>query len=420
MKFVLASYGTRGDIEPSIVVGRELARRGHIVHMAVPPDSVGFAEAAGLTAFAFGPPTQTWLDVYRNFWTSFFRGFWKVRTFRRLWREMWALSDQIWTEMSGTLTALADDADVLFTGQSYQETVANIAEYHDIPLVTLHHVPIRPNGYWVPTLPPRLSRWAMELFDWFAWLLNKKVEDAQRRDLGLPKARHHPTRRIAELGALEIQAYDEASFPRLAAEWAGAGNRPFVGALTMELTTDNDDDVATWIAAGSPPICFAFGSIPVKSPTETVEMISGACAELGQRALICAGWSNFGDVSEGNVKVVGAVNYAKIFPACRAVAHNGGSGTTAASLRAGVPTLILSMDANQAIWGAQLKRLKVGTSRRFSATTQESLTADLRRILTPEYAFRARTLGSQMTTPAQSASRAADLMEEFASSRRVA
>ncbi|KUH75820.1 glycosyl transferase family 1 [Mycolicibacterium novocastrense] len=422
MKFVVASYGTRGDIEPAVVVGRELARRGHNVCMAVPPDSVGFAESAGLSTFAYGLPTQTWLDVYRNFWTSFFRGFWKIRTLRGLWRDMWDLSDQCWTQMSATLTSLAEGADVLFTGQSYQEPVANIAEHHGIPLVTLHHVPIRPNGYWVPILPPRLSRWAMEMFDWLAWLLNKKVEDAQRRDLGLPKAKNHPARRIAELGALEIQAYDEASFPKLAAEWARwEGHRPFVGALTMELTTENDDEVAQWIASGPPPICFAFGSIPVKSPTDAVEMISTACAALGQRALICAGWTDFGDISHAaEVKVVGAVNYGNVFPACRAVVHNGGSGTTAASLRAGVPTLILSMDANQTIWGAQLKRLGVGTSRKFSATTRKTLVSDLRRILAPEMAVRARELGTRMTAPTESASRTADLMEKFAGSRRVA
>jgi len=48
MKLVLASYGTRGDVEPCVVVGRELLRRGHDVRMAVPPDLVGFAEGAGL------------------------------------------------------------------------------------------------------------------------------------------------------------------------------------------------------------------------------------------------------------------------------------------------------------------------------------------------------------------------------------
>ncbi|WP_156764503.1 glycosyltransferase, partial [Mycobacterium sp. E3247] len=37
MKFAVASYGTRGDIEPCLAIGRELTRRGHDVRMAVPP-----------------------------------------------------------------------------------------------------------------------------------------------------------------------------------------------------------------------------------------------------------------------------------------------------------------------------------------------------------------------------------------------
>lgn len=174
MKCVLASYGTRGDIEPSVVVARELQRRGHDMVMAVPPDSVGFTEAAGLTAVPYGLESQTWLDVYRNFWTSFFRGFWKIQEMRGMWREMWDLSDQCWAQMNTTLMSLADGADLLFAGQSYQETAANVAEFYDLPLATLHHVPMRPNGQVVSILPPPLARSAMTAFDWYCWRLNKR------------------------------------------------------------------------------------------------------------------------------------------------------------------------------------------------------------------------------------------------------
>jgi UDP:flavonoid glycosyltransferase YjiC (YdhE family) len=94
------------------------------------------------------------------------------------------------------------------------------------------------------------------------------------------------------------------------------------------------------------------------------------------------------------------------------VVHHGGSGTTAASLRAGIPTLILWSSADQPYWGNQLKRLKVGTSRRFSTTTGESLVADLRRILAPDYATRARELATRMTKPTESVANAADLFED--------
>jgi UDP:flavonoid glycosyltransferase YjiC (YdhE family) len=258
--------------------------------------------------------------------------------------------------------------------------------------------------------------------EWVAWRMNKKAEDAQRLELGLPKATSPSLQRITDRGTLEIQGYDELCFPGLADEWAKwDGRRPFVGALTMELTTDADDEVASWIASGTPPICFGFGSMPVESPTDTLEMISGACAELGERALICAGWSDFSDAAlADHVKVVPAVNYAATFPACRAVVHHGGAGTTAASLRAGVPTLILSMDLVQTIWGGRIKQLKVGTSRRFSSTTRESLVADLRRILTPECVAHAREIATQMTKPAESVAITADLIENFARVRRSA
>ena len=209
-------------------------------------------------------------------------------------REARSTSAEGWAEMSTTLTSLADGADLLFTGMIYQGLAANVAEYYDIPLAALHYFPMRANGQLLPFLPSPLIRSAMTVFGWLDWRMTKEAEDAQRRELGLPKATGPSTRRIAERGSLEIQAYDEVCFPGLAAEWAKwDGRRPFVGALTMELPTDADDEVASWIAAGTPPIYFGFGSMPVESPADTVAMIGAACAQLGERALICAGASDF-------------------------------------------------------------------------------------------------------------------------------
>jgi len=421
MKFVLAFYGTRGDVEPGVAVGRELLRRGHNVRMAVPPDLVGFAESAGLLAVAYGPDTQAWLEATRNFWTRLFRNFWRIKEVAKLLRESREPGTRCWGEMSTTLTSLTDGADLLITGLSYQELAANVAEYCDVPLATVLWLPIRVNGHLLPRLPAPLIRSAMTVYEWLVWRGVKKAEDVQRRELGLPKATGPAPRRIAERGSLEIQAYDEVCFPGLAAEWAKwNGRRPFVGTLTMELPTDADEEVASWIAAGTPPIFFGFGSIPVESPADTIAMIGAACAQLGERALVCSGWTDFSHVPHfDHVKVVGAVNFATVFPACRAVVHHGGAGTTAAGLRAGVPTLILWMADVQVMWGAAVKRLKMGTSRRFSTTTQKSLVADLRTILAPQYADRAREIASRMNKPTESVATAADLLENFAPLRRV-
>lgn len=410
MKFALACYGTRGDVEPSAAVGRELLRRGHEVRIAVPPEQVGFVESTGLTAVAYGPEVREFHDeeFLRNMWRDFFRS--PVKAVRVGWEPI----IRYWDDVGTTLVTLANGADLLSTGLNFEQAAANVAEHYDIPLAALHHFPMRANGQLVPALPASLLRSGMTALEWLFWRSTKKVEDRQRCQLGLPKPTRRFERRIAERGPLEIQAYDGVLFTGLAAEWARWGDRrPFVGALTMELATEVDEDVASWIAAGSPPICFASGSIPVESPAATVEMISMACAELGERALICFGGTDFTAVRHSDhVKLIGVVNYAKIFPLCRAVVHHGGSGTTAASLRAGVPAVVLWSSADQPYWGARVKRLKVGTARRFSAVTGDSLVSDLRLVLAPPYVARARRLADRMTTPTESVATTADLFED--------
>jgi UDP:flavonoid glycosyltransferase YjiC (YdhE family) len=421
MKFVLAFYGTRGDVEPGIAVGRELMRRGHDVQMAVPPDQVGSVESVGLAAVDYGPDTQVWLEDTRDFWGYFFRNFWKIRDVRKYFRESREPGTRAWGEMSRTLVSLAHGADLLVTGISYEELVFDVSEHCDVPLATVLWFPMRVNGRLLPNLPAPVIRAAMKVYERLIWLGVKKVVGVQRRELGLPPAAGPVPGRIAEHELLEIQAYDDVLFPGLATEWAGwGGQRPFVGTLTLELAAAADDDVMSWIAAGTPPICFGFGSIPVESPADMIAMIAGACAQVSERALVCAGWTDFSDVPEfDHVKVVGAVNYATVFPSCRAVVHHGGAGTTAAGLRAGVPTVILWMADVQVIWGSAVKRLKVGTSRRFSVATEKTLVADLRTILAPEYIDRARSLATRMTRPADSVAAAADLLEDFARRKRV-
>ncbi|QUR67337.1 glycosyltransferase [Mycobacterium spongiae] len=413
MKFVLAVHGTRGDVEPCAAVGVELARRGHEVRMALPPNLVGFVESAGLHGVAYGPDSGEQINAV----AAFIRNLTKAQNPLNLVRAGKELFVEGWADMGTTLTALADGADLLMTGQTYHGVVANVAEYYDIPLAALHHFPVQVNGQlaipWIPTplLRPALMRSAMK----GSWRLysyvSKDADSTQRRALRLPPTSTPAAQRIAEGRAPEIQAYEQALFPGLAAEWDG--QRPFVGALTMDRHSEPDEDLASWLAAGTPPIYFGFGSTPVQSPTETLAMISDACAELGERALVFSPVNATDDIKHAeHVKFVGLVNYSALLPSCRAVVHHGGAGTTAAGLRAGKPTLILWDVADQPLWAAAVRRLKVGSAKRFTHITRKSLLAELRTILAPDYVARAREISAQMTTPAVAVATAADLLEK--------
>jgi UDP:flavonoid glycosyltransferase YjiC (YdhE family) len=417
MKIVLAAHGTRGDVEPCAAVGLELVRRGHEVHMAAPPNLVDFVEAAGLPAVEYGPDSRQQVKAVADFHHNAFR----PQNPINLVRSGTELFIEGWAQMGRTLTALADGADLLVTGQTYHGVVANVAEYYDIPTATLQHMPICVNGQLaLPSIPSPgpLVRSTLRTAWWLYWRITKGVDDAQRRELGLPRAMAPAAKRMAQRGSPEIQAYDEACFPGLAVEWTG--RRPFVGALTMELPTDSDAEVASWIAAGTPPVYFGFGSTPIQSPAETMAMIAAACAELGERALIFSGASGSDGIAPSeHVKPVGLLNYADILPICRAIVHHGGGGTTAAGLRAGIPMLILWDVAEQPLWAAQVTRLRVGRGQRQSTITVKSLVAHLRHLLTPQYASRAREIATRMTKPAESVAAAADLVEATARGSRA-
>jgi vancomycin aglycone glucosyltransferase len=396
MKFVVAGYGSRGDVEPCAAAALELLRRGHDVRMAVPPNMLGFIESAGLAGVAYGPDSREEMNPASDLVGNLLP---KMNNPLSVVPEVVEHVTQVKMEKSATLTALANGADLVLAGFNEQGLAANVAEYYGIPVVALH------------LFPERI--WSS---GWLLSLMTKVTEDAQRRELGLPEGTGPSPL------SLEIQAYDELCLPGLAAEWADqGGRRPFVGALTLELPTDTDEEVLSWIAAGPPPIYFGLGSTPIASPGDTVAMISAACAQLGERVLICSGPNDVtGNQHPDHVKVVRAVNHAAVFPACRAVVHHGGAGTTAAGLRAGIPTLILfAVWLDQPLWAGAVKQLGVGFGRRFSETTVETLVADLRSVLTPRYVAQARELAAQMTKPAESIANAGNLLEDTARRGRV-
>jgi len=391
MKVVVTGYGSRGDVEHCVAVGPELLRRGHDVLVAVPPNMLDFVESAGLAAVAYGPDSREAMNPA----AELVRGF-----ATRMHHQVSVLTEavehisRVKADKTTTLTTVAQGADLLVAGFNEQGLAANVAEYYGIPLAALHPFPTR---IWSP--------------ESMVSVITKQTDDVQRHALGLPEKTGPSARK-----PLEIQAYDELCLPGPAAEWVDLdGRRPFVGALTLELPTKVDDEVLSWIAAGTPPIYFGFGSTPIPSPAETAAVISAACAQLGERALICGGPNDFTHAPRlDNVKVVEAVNHSTIFPACRAAVHHGGPGTMAAAMRAGIPMLVLWFWLDQPLWAAAVERLKVGSARAFSASTLDSLVADLRSILTPQCLARAREVATQMTKSAESVARAVDLLEDAA------
>ena len=98
-----------------------------------------------------------------------------------------------------------------------------------------------------------------------------------------------------------------------------------------------------------------------------------------------------------SVFMLESVPHGWLFPRMTAVVHHGGAGTTAAGIRAGVPTVVVPFSNDQFAWGRRVYELGVG-SRPIprKALTAENLAGAIRSALTEECRLAASELGAQI------------------------
>jgi len=68
---------------------------------------------------------------------------------------------------------------------------------------------------------------------------------------------------------------------------------------------------------------------------------------VGRRGLVSRGWAGLGDALPPEWRAIGDTPHELLFPRMACVVHHGGSGTTAAALRAGVPQVLAPLILDQ-------------------------------------------------------------------------
>jgi UDP:flavonoid glycosyltransferase YjiC (YdhE family) len=97
--------------------------------------------------------------------------------------------------------------------------------------------------------------------------------------------------------------------------------------------------------------------------------------------------------------------------------HHGGVGTSAAALRAGVPSLVTPIGFDQFDNAARIAGLGVGASVPFAKATTGALRRGLSAILDREHAATARALAAELADEADGAERAAEAILAHAQRR---
>ena len=120
-------------------------------------------------------------------------------------------------------------------------------------------------------------------------------------------------------------------------------------------------ELEEFLSAGSPPVSFGFGSMNERDPEETTETVLESLRISGKRGILLTGWGGLSDSAlPDTVFKIEEVPHDWLFPRVAATVHHGGAGTTAASLRAGIPTVVVPYFAEQAMWGHRVAKLGAG------------------------------------------------------------
>ncbi|HYO87882.1 MAG TPA: glycosyltransferase, partial [Candidatus Limnocylindrales bacterium] len=167
------------------------------------------------------------------------------------------------------------------------------------------------------------------------------------------------------------------------ADWPA--NHRVTGFLFDDDTTwPPPQELADFLAAGDKPVYIGFGSMSDKDAERTTRVVIDGVQQSGQRAVLLSGWAGIGAAGVPNcIHLLKYAPHSWLFPRMAAVVHHGGAGTTAAGLRAGIPSIITPVGADQPFWGKRVYELGVGPKPVARAKlTAETLAAALRRAVT--------------------------------------
>ncbi len=399
MHVVMTTVGTRGDVQPYVALGKRLAARGHRVTLATHLDHERFVRDHGLD---FRPIGGSFLELLESdLGRAWIESGDDLSRYMKTTRAAFGSVMPIWYADGGRA---CEDADLIVT-HPFVCGAFNMAEKRGLPLVCVPLFPVVATGELRPPTFPRVPAWG-----WlrrFLWNQTSKGMSevarphiaAHREALGLPATRTKDELREALLPRLVLHAYSEHLVPR-PKDWPD--NVQVTGHLALETTPSYSppSDLEAFLAAGDPPVYVGFGSMTGRDPEELTRTTLDALRRAKQRAVVVTGWGGIahGVAQSEDVYVAGEVPHDWLFPRLRAAVHHGGAGTTATSLRAGLPTLVVAFFGDQTFWGHQVGAIGAGPlplqRRALDARTLGDAIA--RTVASESYARSARAIGEKL------------------------
>ena len=413
MHISIVGYGTWGDVLPFMALANALQRRGHEVRLIVTEDFGPWVEGGELEVRLLGVNKS---EVMRD-----------VSSLTRTWRIAGALKKRIPPVLRRAGRDLIDvtrGTDVLIVNHWLMGVAGAIADARGPRLIELALQPRFPTSRMPIFSWPEIPEWfplrgvynrlTYRIAHWFRWWAYMRTANTLRAE-------------VLDLSPLSSREYMDLhdSTPTLIAVSRHVVPRPDDWArhhrMTGYLFYEDPEwrpprDLKAFLAEGPAPVYIGFGSMHDERPAGTTSAILGGLEAAGvERALIYPGWAEIGqgELPRGVYRLEYAPHH-WLFPRVAAVVHHAGAGTTAAALRAGVPSVPVPHSGDQDFWARRVHKLGAATEplprARLSA---EGLSERISRALADRELRRSAERLGDLIRAEQGAENAASTVEEI-------
>lgn len=406
---LLCTIGSAGDVNPFIMVGQELKKRGFRVTLMTSQYFEAQARNAGLEFLGLGR-VEDYHTIINN------PELWDAEKGFKFFAE-----SVVFPIMRPAYEMISrfDPSNTILIAQA-QFFAAHIAhDKLDFPFITVHLPPaaIR-SSYEFPLMPawmhPFLKR---RLFNLIDIMVFDKLFAAEinlfRKSLGLA-----PVQKVFERWTHSPQmnlGFFPEWFARPQPDWPPQTHLTGFVYYDQEETISNDVD--EFFKAGSAPIVFTPGTAMKHGSQFFLDCIR-ACQQLGRRGILLTQFPEQlpGQLPEG-IRHFSYLPFRQMLPRTLALVHHGGIGTTAQAIAAGIPQVIRPLAHDQPDTAARVEKLGIGVALGPKQFTATSLVKKLEPLITSQQVLERCQAYAKKINPAESLNRACTLIEDFARSK---
>lgn len=410
MRLTMISIGSTGDVRPYVILGKELARRGHTVTIAAFSPFEKMVRDAGLHFYPLAG------DVVKFMASIMKPGTTGISYLQRVQDAIKEVAGPLLANMQ----AACQDAEAIIT-TFFGSSMYSIAEKNNVPCIQTQYYPMDYNDATPISSAPGLragKAWNKMTYK-VGYLLINSLEHRYltgwRKEQGMRvrKIRPRPDYTVNGHQIPVLYALSPLLMPR-PLSWNEHIHMTGFWTETEVPDFTPDKSLCDFLSAGEKPVYIGFGSMVSGDMGKTLSIVLEAVEEAGIRAILQKGWGGAEvKAPSDRVYVADYIPHEWLFEQVSAVVHHGGAGTTAAGLKAGKPTLIIPFGGDQPFWGMRVRALGLGPKpiRREFLTVERLTRALVDLTQTKSYYVAAKELGIRLREE-NGTKIAADIIEE--------